>query len=79
MKNIDVNNSVCNLCNRTIDLHHEVLPVKDTLVHHSCFTAQQYSKLINIAGGLINAIEDEEKLDTDQLREDLIDALEGIR
>ena len=73
-------NTVCPTCNRAIDLHEAIHQLPDGVwCHQDCFVAGQYDKLVNIAGGLINAIEEEEEIDTDQLREDLLEALEGIK
>lgn len=73
-------NTICPTCERAIDLHHAIRQMPSGEWEHvSCFIASQYDKLVNIAGGLIDAIEEGEEIDTDQLREDLLEALEGIK
>lgn len=71
--------SMCIMCGRPIDLHHSIVPHEGHYVHYKCFVFSQYNRLINIAGGLIQAIEDEEDIDLDQLREDLLDAMTFVR
>jgi len=71
-------NSICRLCSKPIDLHHTIVPLVDTYVHYNCAVFSKYDKLINIAGSLVEAIEQGEDIDLDELREDLLLALAAI-
>lgn len=71
-------NLICPLCERALDLNNVILPTADGYAHYHCHVFSEYQNLVNIAGGLINAIENDEEIDLDQLREDLIEALGTI-
>ena len=70
--------SLCPLCNRTIDLNHTIVPYNGQYVHYNCAVFGKYNKLLDIAGSLVEAIEQGEEIDLDELREDLLDALAPV-
>ena len=67
--------SVCKLCDRSIDLHEYIVEHQDGIAHYHCAVFGKYDKLVNIGGALVEAIEAGEPIDEDSLREDLLDAL----